>query len=82
MNQVRLKLRERIKEYTDRFPEEERPNHLKIAVEVDISPNTLSRYINNKVQQTDLEVLAKLCDYLGVTDFNDIFELVEEEEDK
>ncbi len=80
MSKVRLKLREAIENYISKFPEGERPNHLKIAVEMDISPNTLSRYINNRVQQTDLVVISKLCDYLGIRDFNDLFELVDTEE--
>lgn len=80
MGEIRIKLRDALEKYQDQFPPDERPNHLKIAVEVGISPNTLSRYLNNKVERTELSVIAKLCEYLNIRDMNDLFEYVEEDD--
>lgn len=80
MKELRIKLREAIETYQAQFPPDERPNHLRIAADVGISTNTMSRYMNNKVERPELAILARFCDYLSIDDLNDLFELVEAEE--
>lgn len=80
MKALRLKLREAIEKHQAQFPPDKAPNHLRIAADVGISTNTMSRYMNDKVARPDLAVLARFCDYLGIDDLNDLFELVELEE--
>ncbi|MEM6527300.1 MAG: helix-turn-helix transcriptional regulator [Chloroflexota bacterium] len=81
MASIKLKLKEAVENYQNQFPTEQRPNHLKMAVEIGISPNTMSRYVNNKVERPELSVVARFCDYLGITDIRDVFELVDDEEE-
>lgn len=82
MAEIKVKLREIIDNYQAQFAPEDRPSQLKIAVEAGVSPTTLSHYTTGKVQRPDFEVVAKLCKYLGVRDMNELFEYVEDEEEK
>jgi len=79
MADIRLKLREAMQQYRRDFEGGKRPTQAQIAVGAGIDPATLSRYLNNRVERTDLAVVAKLCKYLGIQDMNDIFEYVEDE---
>jgi len=38
-----------------------------LAEELDISINTLKAYKNNWILRPDLEIMAKLCDFFGIT---------------
>ena len=80
MTKIYVKVREAIEQHQNQFPADERPSQAKIAIECGINPVTLSRYITGKVERPDLAVVAKLCDYLGIEDMNDIFELHKEDE--
>ena len=71
-------MRELIEQYQEQFPPEDRPSQAQIAVGCGISPVTLSRYVNGWIDRPDLTLVAKLCDYLGIEDMNEIFEYQKE----
>ena len=47
--------------------EKRRITHRDIVKETNISKSTVGSYLRNEVQRPDLEVVAILCDYLGIT---------------
>jgi DNA-binding Xre family transcriptional regulator len=47
-----------------------------------IRPNTISDLVNNKAKQWSPEVLDKICKALEITNVDDLFEIVEDEEHK
>ncbi|MEM6285282.1 MAG: helix-turn-helix transcriptional regulator [Chloroflexota bacterium] len=80
MGAIKVKVREAIDRYQDQFPDDERPTQLQIAVGAGISPVTLSRYTTGKIERPELTVVARLCDYLGIRDMNELFEYVDDVE--
>lgn len=78
---MRLRVKEVVERYREQFPPQKRPNQGDIAYEAGIDPAILSRYVTGKIQRPDMSVISRLCTYLHITDANEIFELVEIEDE-
>lgn len=80
MKTMRLKIGDAVYQYQNSFPRDERPSLENIAKEAGINPTTLFNYIKGETQRPDLDLIGKLCVYIGIDNVGDIFEFVEIEE--
>lgn len=53
----------------------------RFAEEVGLRPATISLMVNNKYDRLELNHLIKLMDYLKLDDFNEILEIIEDEQE-
>lgn len=73
---MKFNLAERILEWREQFPEDQRPSQVEMAHMFGINPTTMTHYINGRSQRPDLEVVARICKGIGITDMNSVFEVV------
>lgn len=73
MPKIRLKLKDYIKKSG--------MTQARFAEEVGLRPATISLMVNNKYDRLELNHLIKLMDYLKLDDFNEILEIIEDEQE-
>ena len=69
---IRVKLKEHISK--------SKLNQKEFSVKSGLREATVSQMANNKYERVQLEHLLKVMDYFEITDFNEILEIVEEED--
>lgn len=78
---MRLKVKEAVRLYRNQFPKDIRPTQGQVAAAAGIDAGVLSNYVTGKIQRPDMEIISRLCTLLDITDANEIFELVEVEDE-
>lgn len=66
-----------LRAYLQEHPDMSQYDFSKLA---DVNPNTVSRYLNDDLQQPNLETVSRLCEVIGIRDMNQVFLVIEEDE--
>lgn len=73
---VKIKIAEIVRAYLEENPD---LTQAQLAVMAGVNPLTLWKYLKPGASQSpDVQTMAKVMKYVGVTDFNEIYEIIEE----